>query len=159
MKQNPEMLQAQRNMQPGVLTMHGFLGDDRRDLVQIIDEDASRLRELNLSPEKMADKMEYFREQGKKGLGEFIKVEPHFAVKVDSVRGKLPCPFGGPGMMPKTNITVKNLKEGVEITFTDMNIHCIRGHGFFEGMGSFFRTDPETLARVLEISPGEDSGY
>lgn len=156
MKQNPEMKTAQHNMKPGVITIQGFLGNDSRDLIQIIDEDYSRIEELNISCGQIADKMDYFREQGKRGLGEFIEVEPHFAVKVDSVRGKLRCPFEDPGLVPKTNITVKNLINNSEITYTDMNIHCIREHGFFEGKGSFFRINPEYIINTLEISPEQD---
>lgn len=151
MKQQPEMVKAQYNMKPGVITIQGFLGNDSRDLIQIIDEDNSLIEELNISCAQIADKMEYFREQGKRGLGEFIEVEPHFAVKVDSVRGKLRCPFTDPGLIPKTNITVKNLEKNSEITYTDMNIHCIRKHGFFEGKGSFFRISPEFIIETLEI--------
>lgn len=156
MKQNPEMKTAQHNMQPGVITMHGFLGRDSRDLVQIMDEDMSVIEELNITCAQIADKMEYFREHGKRGLGEFIRVDPHFAVKVDSVRGKLRCPFEDPGLVPKTNITVKNLQRDTDVTFTDMNIHCIREHGFFEGKGSFFRMNPEQIIETLEIIPVEE---
>ena len=153
MKQTLDMQQAQRNMQPGVISIQGFLGSDSRDLVQIIDEDRSTVEELNITYEEIAEKMEFFREQGKRGLGDFIKVDPHFAVKVDSVRGKLLCPFEDPGLIPKTNITVKNLELNSDITFTDLNIHCIRNHGFFEGRGSFFRLDPRQLIAILEITP------
>lgn len=152
MKQSLKMQQAQQNMQPGIISMQGFLGSDPRDLIQIIDEDKSTIEELNLSCDQIAKKMEYFREQGNKGLGDFIKVDPHFAVKVDSVRGKLRCPFEDPGLIPKTNITVKNLNLNTEITYTDMNIHCIGKHGFFEGKGSFFRLDPKQLVEILEIT-------
>jgi len=152
MKQNPEMKTAQQNMQPGVIVLQGFLGNDGRDLVQIIDEDLSTIEVLDVTLEKIADRMEYFRELGVKGLGEFIKIDPHFAVRVDSVRGKLRCPFEDPGLIPKTNITVKNLNSHREITYTEMNIHCIREHGFFEGKGSFFRIDPEAIVEILELS-------
>jgi len=156
MKQNPEMKVAQHNMLPGVITMHGFLGRDSRDLVQIIDEDNSVIEELNITPEQIAEKMEFFREQGNRGLGEFIQVDPHFAVKVDSVRGKLRCPFEDPGLVPKTNVTVKNLEKHTELTYTDMNIHCIREHCFFEGKGSFFRMNPEFVIEILELKPTEE---
>jgi len=156
MKQNPEMKTAQQNMQPGVIVLQGFLGNDARDLVQIMDEDMSAIEALDVTLEQIADRMEFFKEEGLKGLGEFIQVEPHFAVRVDSVRGKLRCPFEHPGLIPKTNITVKNLQIHREFTFTDMNIHCIREHGFFEGKGSFFRMDPEAIVEILELIPSED---
>ena len=136
--------------------MHGFLGEDSRDLVQIIDEDIAVLQELGLRPGIVADAMEHFREEGSRGLGEFISVAPHFLVKVDSVRGKLPCPFGDPGLIPKTNITVRNQGKNIEIKYTDLNIHCIREHAFFEGKGSPFRVEPGNVVEVLEIKPLED---
>jgi len=155
MKQNPEMKIAQQNMLPGVITLQGFLGNDARDLIQIIDEDESSLESLGITSDKIAERMEYFRDEGLKGLGEFINVDSHFAVRVDSVRGKLRCPFEHPGLIPKTNVTVKNLTTNREITYTEMNIHCIREHGFFEGKGSFFRIDPEMISELLELTPTE----
>ncbi len=77
---------------------------------------------------------------------------PHYEVRVDTVRGKLPCPFADPGMFPKTNVTVRNRLTGREITFTDLHIHLVRAHGFYEGRGCPFRLEPKDLAEVLEIA-------
>ena len=92
------------------------------------------------------------RDAGMAGLGEFIDVPPHFEVRVDSVRGRLPCPFGDPGIFPKTNTTVRNRGTGREITYTDLHIHMIGSHGFYEGRGSPFRLEPRDLVEVLEIA-------
>ncbi len=92
------------------------------------------------------------RDAGMAGLGEFVDVAPHFEVRVDSVRGRLPCPFGDPGIFPKTNVTVRNTRTGREITYTDLHIHLVRVHGFYEGRGSPFRLEPKDLAEVLEIA-------
>jgi hypothetical protein len=97
-----------------------------------------------------------FRNAGMRGLGEFISIEPHFEVRVDSVRGKLPCPFGDPGIFPKTNITVRNLEKNEDITYTDLHIHLIGSHGFYEGKGSVFRLDPKSLVDALEIIGEEE---
>lgn len=152
MKQNPAMKQIQHNMQPGVITIQGFLGNDPRDLIQILDEDEMAVRELDLSHQQIADKMIALRDAGKEGLGEFIDVAPHFSVKVDSVRGKLRCPFEDPGLIPKTNTTVINLELNRQLTYTDMNIHFIQCHGFYQGEGSPFRLSPEKLVEVLEVA-------
>lgn len=93
------------------------------------------------------------------GLGEFISVPPHFEVKVDSVRGKLPCPFGDPGIFQKTNTTVKNLTLNKEITYTDLNIHMILAHGFFQGKGSPFRIEPGELVELLEIKKTSEAEF
>ena len=94
------------------------------------------------------------RDAGMAGLGEFLDVAPHFEVRVDSVRGKLPCPFGDPGIFPKTNTTVRNKRLGREITYTDLHIHLIGSHGFYEGKGSPFRLEPGGAGR----SPGGGEG-
>ena len=80
---------------------------------------------------------------------------PHFEVRVDGVRGRLPCPFGHPGMFPKTNITVRNTRPDGQITYTDLHIHLIGEHGFYLGRGSAYRLDPGRLARVLQPGRGD----
>ena len=49
MKQVPDWQRVQANLRPGAVTLQGFLGDDGRDLVQIIDEDDATVRRLGLT--------------------------------------------------------------------------------------------------------------
>ncbi len=151
MKQTPQMKKIQENMKPGVLTLHGFLGTDTRDLVEIMEEDAAEVRRLGTTHRAIADKMQLLRDQGMRGLGEFIDIEPHFEVRVDSVRGGIPSPFGDAGLIRKTNTTVRNKAIGREIVYTDVNIHLIGEHGFYEGRGSLFRMEPGELVEILEV--------
>ena len=151
MKMNPELKLAQENMQPGVIALQGFLGDDKRDLSQIIDEDNQLVQSLETTHLKIATQMKFMREQGERGLGEFIDYGDHFQIRVDSVRGKMRCPFEDPGLIPKYNTTVINLTLNREVTYTDMNIHFIEIHGFYQGEGSLFRIGPDDLVQVLEI--------
>ncbi len=151
MKQSPQFTRIQEQMRPGVITLEGFLGTDERNLIDILVEDDGTVRRNGLSHEKIASRMQYFRDKGLDGLGEFLSVDDHFAVRVDSVRGKLPSPFGGPGMYEKVNTTVRNLKKDIEVTYTDMHIHFVRDHGFYEGKGSTFRLEPERLIETLEV--------
>lgn len=157
MKQTPQMKIVEENMRPGVITLLGFLGKDSRNLVDILIEDDGAVKRLGLTHELIAEKMNLLRDEGMRGLGEFVDAEPCFEVKVESVRGKMPCPFEHPGIFPKTNIYVRNKKTGREIFYTDMHIHLIRVHGFYEGKGFPFRLEPEelaeVLAEVLEIEP------
>lgn len=155
MKQTPELDKAQERMKPGVITRDGFLGNDKRKLIDILIEDDAEVKRLDLTHKRIANRMIYFRDAGLRGLGEFITVEPHFEVKVDTVRGKLPSPFGEPGIFPKTNTTVKNMNLDKEITYTDLNIHMILAHGFYEGKGSPFRLEPKELKEILEIKTEE----
>ena len=152
MEQTVQMQKAQERMAPGAITRDGFLGDDRRPLADILLADDAAVKALALEHDAVARRMIELRDAGMAGLGEFVDVAPHFEVRVDSVRGRLPCPFGDPGIFPKTNVTVRNRLTGREITYTDLHIHLIQAHGFYEGRGSSYRLEPKDLAEVLEIS-------
>jgi hypothetical protein len=153
MKQTVQMKLAQERMRPGIITRDGFLGSDARNLIDILVEDDAAVRRMSVTHQAVASRMIELREAGMRGLGDYISVEPHFEIRVDSVRGRLPCPFGDPGVFPKTNIFVRNVEKKREITYTDMHIHMIGSHGFYEGKGSPFRLEPKDLMEILEISP------
>jgi hypothetical protein len=138
-------------MIPGVITLKGFIGDDTRQLEDIVKEDDKKVINLGITHRQIADRMIYFREEGAKGLGLSLSVPPHFLVSVDSIRGGIPCPFSDPGIFPKTVITVKNVDLNKEISFTDLNIHLIYAHGFYQGKGALYRLEPEELKEVLEV--------
>lgn len=160
MKQTVQLQRIQESMRPGVITRDGFLGSDRRNLIDILIEDEAEVKRRSLEHRDIARRMIELRDAGLRGLGEFISVEPHFEVRVDSVRGKLPCPFGDPGIFPKTNVTVRNLRLARAIDYTDLHIHLVLAHGFYEGRGSPFRLEPVDLAEVLEVEapPGGEAG-
>jgi hypothetical protein len=153
MKQTVQMDRIQENMRPGVYTRDGFLGTDRRKLIDILIEDDEAVKRMDLTHQRIAERLIELRDAGMRGLGEFINVEPCYEVRVVSVRGKLPCPFGDPGIFPKTNTVVRNTRLDREITFTDLHIHMIGSHGFYEGKGSPFRLEPAELAEILDIEP------
>jgi len=153
MKQSPELSAAQANMKPGVITLYGFLGPDDRNLIDILAEDDAEVKRLGLSHERIGRRMEELKEKRARGLGESVKVEPHFLVRVDTERGKLPSPFGGKGLHRKTNTEVRNETTGTAVIYSDLQIHLIAAHGFYQGKGSRFRLEPADLARTLEIPP------
>jgi hypothetical protein len=123
-------------------------------LQAILEADGAAVARLKLTHGAIAARMRALREAGSKGLGLPIRVESRFEVRVDGVRGKLPCPFQDGGLFPKINVSVRNLRTGREVVYTDLNIHLIEAHGFYEGRGAAFRLDPAELAEVLEIVPG-----
>lgn len=156
MKQTEQMKEIQERMKPGVITLDGFLGADDRNLIDILVEDEAEVKRLNLTNEKIAARMQELRDAGKEGLGDFISVKPHYEIRVDIARGKLPCPFGHRGLIRKTIIQLKNLEKNREITFTDLNIHMIGEHGFYQGKGSPFRLEVGDLIDILEIKLPEE---
>ncbi len=150
MQQPPELDIAQQNMQPGVITLKGMLGDDTRNLVDVLIEDNAAVQRIGTTHKAIAQRMQELRERGMQGLGNEITIEDHFEVRVECVRGKLPCPFGDE-IFRKTFVCVKNLSSQREITYTDMHIHMISAHGFYEGKGATFRLDPLALIEILEV--------
>jgi hypothetical protein len=150
-KQTPDMNRIQAAMRPGAIVHDGFLGADRRNLADILAADQAAVARLGLTHEKIAEGLRRFREAGVKGLGNTVSVKPHFEARVDGVRGRLPCPFGHPGLCDKTFTVLRNLRLSEEIVVTDLQLHMIAEHGFYEGEGSPHRLPPDLLARVLEM--------
>jgi len=150
-KQTPEYDHIQDQMKRGVITLDGFLGDDQRKLVDIIAADDAVVRQLGRTHEAIASRMEYLRDKGLEGLGQFITLDETFEIKVESVRGLLPSPFGGPGMYGKINTTVVNKQLQKSVVYTDLHIHFIKDHGFYEGYGSPFRLEPDQLVEILQV--------
>jgi hypothetical protein len=151
MKQTEQMKEIQERMKPGVITLDGFLGADDRNLIDILVEDDAEVKRFSLTHEKIAARMQELRDAGKEGLGDLISIAPHFEVSVDIARGKLPCPFGHRGLIRKTIIKVKNMEKDREVAYTDLNIHMIKEHGFYQGKESLFRVELRDLVDILEI--------
>jgi hypothetical protein len=153
MKMSPELTKAQANMQPGVITSDGFLGEDDRPIVDIIQDDEEEMARLGLSFEESARKLRELMEEGRKGLGEPVTVEGRWLARVDEARGFLPSPFED-GIFRKVNAQVERLDEnekptGDRIAYTQLSLHLMEAHHFLQGKGSAFRLDPGTIKRVL----------
>ena len=136
-------------MQPGVITLSGFLGNDERHLHEIIETDSRALEALDLTPEEVAARMQYFTDKSFNEFNEDVLVDEHYLVSTDVVRGKLPCPFSHPGVYRKAITTLTNQKNGIVVRWTSLSIHMVERHGFFEGLGSPFRLDPGVLCKAL----------
>ncbi len=153
MKQTPQEKAIYDNFKPGKITKDGFLGHDTRHIHEIIEEDLRTLARLGVTKEQIADRLQYFIEEGKKGLETMIDLGD-FTTQVSWHRGMLPSPFGGPKRLyHKIVATVGNKKLQKEITYSQLNVHMIRDHGFFEGKGSIFRLEPEEIVEILAIKP------
>jgi len=149
MKQTPQEKKIQKNMQPGVITLSGFLGNDNRHYHDIIDEDRRTLEKLSITPEEIADRLQYFTDLAWDSYDGSIIIDDVYQVEYKSYRGRIPCPFPHAGMYPKGTITLKNLNCGKEICWTPLNIHLIREHCFFEGKGSPHRIEPSEVIQIL----------
>lgn len=155
MKQTPELSAAQEQMRPGFISRDGFLAPDRRPLRAILEEDEARVAALGLTHQAIAERLRHFTEAAKARLGAPLVLEEVYEVRADDARGPLPCPWPHPGTFAKTNIRLCRLDTGEALQWTELHIHLIEAHGFYQGVGSAYRLSPETLQRVLEVGETE----
>jgi len=148
MKMSPFNKEAQKLMAPGIITERGFLGNDKRNYIEIIQDDELKFSSLDLDWNTTAKKLEYLLQEGLKGLGEYRTVDDKWLVKVDETRGKLPSPFKD-GLFFKRAVQVKNIFNNAELLFSDLSIHMLKVHHFLQGKGSPFRLEPEHIKSVL----------
>jgi hypothetical protein len=156
MKQLPDWERVQQRMQPGQLTRDGMLGSDKRTLPEIIDADNVTVSRLGLTHDDIADRLLSLQKAARERLGDAVVVNGIYEVRADESRGILPCPFGHPGGRFRKCVTyLRHLPTGKTIQWTDLGIHMIREHGFYEGKGATFRLEPDELVELLHIS-GEE---
>lgn len=152
MKMSPEFAKAQANMQPGVITSDGFLGDDKRPIVEIIAQDEATMEREGVEFDDAVARMRHLMEEGRKGLGEPVTVDGKWLVQVSEARGFLASPFED-GIFRKINAHVTRLENGKPtdhtMLFSELSLHLIEKYHFLEGKGSSFRLHPHTIKEVL----------
>jgi hypothetical protein len=148
MKMTPELARAQANMQPGVITADGFLGDDHRPVVDIVSDDEAHMERLHLNFDEVAGLMDHLLDEGRKGLGEPVTVD-RWIVQVYEARGHLASPFED-GIFRKINAQVRLVESpDNSILYSALSLHLLEKHHFLQGVGSPFRMEPEQIRRVL----------
>jgi hypothetical protein len=152
MKQAPDLQQAQQRMAPGALTMDGFLGTDRRALVEILQDDDGAVRRLGLTHAEIGAAMAVLTDRAIAGFGAVVDHGDHEVCACEAM-GRIPCPFGHPGLYYKTTVEAENSATGETLMWSALQVHMVTEHGFYEGRGSHFRLEPETLARFLGLLP------
>jgi hypothetical protein len=147
-KQSPILDRAENNMKG--IGMGNFLGTDPRRLTEILNDDRELVHSLGLSHEAIARRLEEITEAAKEELGEVVKIEDRFEVRAEEARGKIPCPWAHPkGLFRKSHVELMDPKTGQALVWTDLSVHLIREHGFYQGRGSPYRLDPRTVKSVL----------
>lgn len=148
MKMFGDYKKAEALMQPGSITQSGFLGDDKRPLVDIIQKDEESFHALGLEWEEVTARLQYLQKAGSKGLGEPVLVDNKWLVQNFEARGKLPCPFGDL-LLGKITTTVTWENYGKQLSFSEISIHLLAEHHFLQGKGSPFRLEPKLLKELL----------
>jgi hypothetical protein len=86
---------------------NGFFSDDIRSIQEIIQADQQTLNRLGVDQYQIADRLQYFVDQGKMGLETEVGLGDYI-VQINWSRGKLMCPFGVPGSHEKMVIRIYN---------------------------------------------------
>ena len=149
MKESPERRKLEHLLRSSKLVAGGFMGDDSRSIIEVIDADASQVSRLGYTMEKIAARMQEITDTAKTGLGNWVKVEDKLQAVAEEAKGSLICPWPHPGRYVKRVTTVEHCNSGETIRWSDLNIHLIAKHGFFEGRGAAFRIEPVKLINVI----------
>ena len=149
MKRSPEAKRIEEVLRCSRIVAGGFFGVDTRILEEIIETDAASLIKLGITAPRIAARMREITDRGKAGLGTTVKFDEKREVVVDENRGQTVCPWPHVGGYQKTITTVRRLDTGATVKWSDLSLHFIEAHGFFQGRGSAFRVEPEDLVAVL----------
>lgn len=152
MKMAPEYVKAQANMQPGVITSDGFLGDDKRPIIDIIADDENIMKRLGMDIDEVVQRMRDLLDEGRRGLGEPVTSAGKWIVQVFEARGFLASPFED-GIYRKINAQVALSSGGQptdkKILYSELSLHLIEKYHFLQGKGSSFRLEPQAIKDVL----------
>ena len=86
----------------------------------------------------------------KKKLGDRVILEDRYEVRAEEHRGMIPCPWEHPeGLFYKSYVELKDRRTEETLIWSDLSIHLIKEHGFFQGKGSPFRLEPKKLKHVF----------
>lgn len=153
MRQTPELDKIQQRMQPGILTLHGFLDTDTRKLADIIAKDNETVLSHGITHEQIADKLTDLTEKGRDIMESEVTVDGRYRIIVRDDRGVMPSPFGD-GNFGKGDVEMTDKVSGNHFKWNDLCIHMIRNHGFYSGIGSLYRLDPRKLFESLVLNQG-----
>lgn len=148
MKPSQDMKKLEELMRSSRLVLGGFLGDDPRHVQEIIDADRADIARQGYTVEQIAERMQQLTDVGKVQLGGTVVFEGLEITTVDYA-GPMVCPWSHPGRFDKRITDIEKLATGAAIRWSDLNIHMIREHCFFEGRGGTFRLEPGELIACI----------
>ena len=149
MKQTPQMQNLEVMLRSSRIVAGGFLGNETRTLQEIIDSDLAQLENLGYTTTQLAGRMQELTEKAIPRLGNRIDIEENLTIASQDYKGWIICPWPHPTRIAKRVTIAKRLDTDESIRWTDLNIHMIARHDFFEGRGSIFRIDPAKLIGII----------
>lgn len=149
MKKSPQLERLEEILRSSRLSAFGFLGDDKRSLWEILDADARQLAKLGRTKEEVAQRMRELSDIAGKGLGDRVEAGDNLEVSATDPRGVIACPWPHAFRANKTVTYARRTDTGEEVYWSDLSIHLIEEHGFFQGKGSPFRLEPDKLVEII----------
>jgi hypothetical protein len=149
MKRSPKDLRLEEMLRSSKLVLGGFMGTDLRPPEEVIEEDLEVLHRLKRTPKHVAEKMRELRDLARPQLGNWVKAGERFEVRYEDYEGSQVCPWPHPGSYRKGITTARRTDNDRTLFWSDLTIHLIGEHGFFQGRGSDYRLEPEELVRFL----------
>jgi hypothetical protein len=149
MKESPEARNLEQILRSSKMAAGGFMGSDSRSVAEIIDADAFEVSKLGYTIEQLSARMQEITDAAIRGLGTWVEIDAQHQAMVEEARGSIACPWPHRRRFVKRVTTVKHLDSGRIIRWTDLNIHLIAEHSFFEGRGSAFRVEPVKLINIV----------
>jgi len=131
----------------------GFLGSDHRPIDEIASGDLLTLEKHHVSKEKLVQVLMHTYETAKKALGAEVLIRPGLTIAFHESMGRIPSPFPWDGVFEKGEAVVNDAEGSRLMVITRLGIHLIEKHSFFQGMGSYYRIDPETAIRIFRLAP------
>jgi len=149
MKQSPKLEKLQETLRSSKLSGHGFLGNDDRSITEIIDCDLAEVSKAGLTIKQIAERMQEITDIAVTGLGTWVRIDDNLEAMVEEAKGMIVCPWPHLANCVKRVTTVRLKNTGESVYWSDLNIHLIAQHSFFEGKGSAFRIEPSWLKNII----------
>jgi hypothetical protein len=152
MKQNPAEQSIRERLEPGHISVEGFLGTDDRPLADIIAADTGEIEAAGLTVEEVGKFLEELHAVADAGWeGRVPAFDGKVTVRSDETLGQIPCPFACGAHCHKAVVAVKDAEGSDLLRFTPLDAHLIRAHGFFQGKGSLHRIEPQAVVDLYRF--------
>lgn len=155
MKRSPDEEHLRMNLGPSKFSAEGFLGHDDRSLEEIVASDLRSLEELGATKGQLVHTLRDVYNKAKEAFGAEIHVAPDVTAVYYESRGRVPSPFRGDGTFEKGEVMLRNAQNSQSLLVTNLSIHLIEKHGFFQGKGTRYRIDPRIAVEMFDIARSE----
>ncbi|MBL8027874.1 MAG: hypothetical protein JNL74_15740 [Fibrobacteres bacterium] len=140
MKLSPDEKAKIDRLLPSKFSAAGFLGTDTRPLEEIIADDLDVVAKSGVTTAELSALLKDIHTAARGAFGVGTVIVPGVTAVHYESRGKIPSPFRGDGVFEKGETVIE--MADINLTISDLSIHLISRHSFFQGKGSPYRIEP-----------------